>query len=485
VSAPCFGWGRQGHQIVGAIAANHLSAEARRGVVDLLGYDDLSSAGYWADEIRSNPAYDWAKPLHYINVPRDATTVDLSRDCPTGECVIQAIKKYAAIVGDQKRTKDERAEALKFLAHFVGDVHQPLHVSFAVDRGGNSITVTAFDNASTNLHAVWDTALIEHRTRGDWAKLANDIDAAMTKSQRADWEAPSDATDWANASLAITQRVYRELPANATVGEIYYDRHIGIIEDQLAAAGIRLATMLNTIFASPAPASAASSGAATGAAEPPAAVAPVSPRVVDLRDTLSSLGLPPRGQGSRGTCSVFTTCAAIEFALAKHRGRASRLSVEFLNWAANQAAGRPSDGAYFHDALAGFARFGICSEDAMPYRAQFDASVAPSPAATAEAALVRDEAATALTVHWIVPWQPNRFGLNDEQFAEIKSVLARGFPVAAGSGHSRLLVGWRDDAALPGGGAFTTLDSALARFDEVSNEFVRAKVADVFWIEAK
>ena len=99
---------------------------------------------------------------------------------------------------------------------------------------------------------------------------------------------------------------------------------------------------------------------------------------VDLRDELKALGLPPRGQGPRNTCSVFTTCGAIEFALAKHRGQATRLSVEFLNWAASQAAGQPSDGAFFHNALAGFERFGVCADDAMPYQAQFDPSLAPS-----------------------------------------------------------------------------------------------------------
>jgi hypothetical protein len=182
---------------------------------------------------------------------------------------------------------------------------------------------------------------------------------------------------------------------------------------------------------------------------------------------------------------VFTSCAALEFALAKSRGRAERMSVEFLNWAASQAAGRPSDGAFFHDALAGFERFGICSESALPYRASYDAALAPEPATLAAAAALRDETRDKLVVHWIVPWQAHHFGVNDEQFAAIKSTLARGYPVAAGSGHSRLLVGYRDDAARAGGGVFATQDSGLARFDEVTYEFVRNDVADVYWVEAR
>ena len=100
------------------------------------------------------------------------------------------------------------------------------------------------------------------------------------------------------------------------------------------------------------------------------------------------------------------------------------------------------------------------------------------------AARIRDESREALAIRWIVPWKAATFGVNDEQFAEIKRVLALGYPVAAGSGHSRLLVGYRDDDKAAGGGVFITEDSALNRFDEVTYEFVRTKVADVFWVEA-
>lgn len=231
----------------------------------------------------------------------------------------------------------------------------------------------------------------------------------------------------------------------------------------------------------------------TTTSEPPAAPLPAG---VDLRPRLLELGLTPRPQGARGTCSIFTTCEAIEFALATHRGEkanessvqgagALRLSPEYLNWAAGQAAGQPSDGNFFHNALAGFEQYGVCSEADMPYEAAFDANRSPSAEAAAEAARIRVESRGALIVHWIVPWVPDRFGMSAEQFAEIKRVLALGYPVAAGSGHSRLLVGYRDDPNLPGGGAFLTEDSALNRFDEVTYEFVAKQVADVFWVEAK
>ena len=196
------------------------------------------------------------------------------------------------------------------------------------------------------------------------------------------------------------------------------------------------------------------------------------------------MGLGPRAQGARGTCSIFTTCAAIEFALAIGSGQPRRLSPEYLNWAAGQANGHPSDGNFFHNALAGFEQYGICTEAHMPYQAAFDAARAPSADASDEAVDLRAQSRQFLHIQWIVPWTAARFGVNDEQFAQIKHVLSLGYPVAAGSGHSRLLVGFRDDQSVPGGGTFITEDSALNRFDEVTYEFVRTQVADVFWIEA-
>lgn len=160
------------------------------------------------------------------------------------------------------------------------------------------------------------------------------------------------------------------------------------------------------------------------------------------------------------------------------------MSPEFVNWAGWNAAGHPSDGNFFHNALAGFEKSGICAETSMPYQPSFDAGHAPTTEALAEAAARRDLLKDRVAVRWIVPWQPDRFGVNPDQFAEVKRVLASGYPVAAGSGHSRLLVGYKDDPNLPSGGVFLTEDSALNRFDEVTYQFVREQVADVFWVEA-
>jgi hypothetical protein len=216
----------------------------------------------------------------------------------------------------------------------------------------------------------------------------------------------------------------------------------------------------------------------------PVAAAPL-PAAVDLRPTLEALGLPPRAQGPRPTCSVFTTCSALEFALAHIEPSAPRMSVEFVNWAANQCSHDGADGDFFHQCLAGFEREGLCAEASEPYAAVWDPAAIPAPAALEEAHALRERTKSKLAIHWIVPWVPNRFGLSDEQFAEVKRTLAAGWPVAAGAGHSRLLVGYRDDPAAKGGGTFLTCDSALAAYSEVPYDFVHHEVADVFWVEGR
>ena len=132
---PCFGWGRDGHRIVGEIATHHLPPEAKAGVLALLGDHTLIDVGSWADEVRSQSAYRWSAPLHYANVEPGNEEFNLERDCPEKGCVVSAIIKYTKVRGDRDAGTADRTEALKFLVHFVEDIHQPMHVSHARDRG--------------------------------------------------------------------------------------------------------------------------------------------------------------------------------------------------------------------------------------------------------------------------------------------------------------------------------------------------------------
>jgi hypothetical protein len=210
--------------------------------------------------------------------------------------------------------------------------------------------------------------------------------------------------------------------------------------------------------------------------------AQILPHQVDLRPQFSMFGLLPRSQGLRNTCSVMVTAAALEFTLSKHLGKAVKLSPEYLNWACNQVINNRTEdrGQFFHDLLKGFEKYGICLESEMPYLERFDPKYSPSERAVRTADTIK---AKGLKVHWINPWNP-KVGLTDEQITEIGRILAKGYPVAAGASHSRLLVGYRDDPDQTGGGIFLAKDSGAGAYTTVSYKFVKENVADVFWIEA-
>lgn len=204
------------------------------------------------------------------------------------------------------------------------------------------------------------------------------------------------------------------------------------------------------------------------------------PAEVDLRPQFAELELPPRSQGRRNTCSVFVTVGAFEFALSKGRGESVPLSVEYLNWACNRHIGNTTEdrGQFFHHLLAGFEEHGLCRDELMPYEARF-AGTEPSEEAQRDAASIRG---ADFQIHWIRRWSKTS-GLSDEEFAAIRETLAAGWPVCAGSNHSRLLVGYVDDAEQEGGGIFLTRDSNRGRYRQVTYAWARANIYDLFWVE--
>jgi len=231
--------------------------------------------------------------------------------------------------------------------------------------------------------------------------------------------------------------------------------------------------------------------------------APELAKAVDLRPLFKQYGLGPRQQRARSTCSAFTVAGALEFALAKRQGHATRLSVEFLNWASNKACNDKEDGGFFSDLWKGFAEYGICAEEDMPYGEKFEPVVLPSAGAMADA---KTRLNLGLRLHWIKEWNVHT-GLTGEHLAAIKEKLAKGWPVCGGfrwpkqeqwkenmlqmcpsnavrDGHSVLLVGYREEAAQPGGGLFLFRNTSGAGRDGLmSYEYAQAYMNDAVWID--
>ncbi len=156
LASPAFAWGPGGHEIAAAIAADNLTASARAKVGAILGGDAralmiLDSS--WADEVRSDRPE--TGPWHYVNIPLGVRGYDARRDCQQNDCVVAVIDRMARLVGDARTPRLERTEALRYLIHFVADIHQPLHATDDHDRGGNS-RYLYYRGKRMNLHGLWD-----------------------------------------------------------------------------------------------------------------------------------------------------------------------------------------------------------------------------------------------------------------------------------------------------------------------------------------
>lgn len=245
MSSPVHAWGPNGHRVVGRIAMNHLSEEAGRAIECLIGPQGLDQASTWADEIRSDPSWRKADPWHYISIDDHETLETTARD-PNGD-VLEAMQRFEAVLRDPQASGPAKQEALKFLVHFVGDVHQPLHVGRREDRGGNSIEVLWFD-ATTNLHSVWDSKLIENEQLS-FSELAEFIDHPTQEEIRT-WQS-STFVDWVKESKAFRERVYTL--GDRKLSYQYAFANMPLVKQRLVQAGVRLAGLLNSIFAQPGP----------------------------------------------------------------------------------------------------------------------------------------------------------------------------------------------------------------------------------------
>jgi nuclease S1 len=234
-------WGSKGHEIVAAIAETQLTDTARKRIKELLPQGTtLADASTWPDKAgRQIPDMD---PYHFINFPKDANTYNQQRDCKLRNCIIEAIAWYLQVLKSPDAPRNEKRTALRFIAHLVGDIHQPLHAGFAEDRGGNSVEVR-FNGRKENLHSLWDTALVELEP-GTPAQIVARIQAVVTSEDLQQWQKGTPA-DWTLESLAIVRAQVYRLPSSGEISGSYIESGRAVIRTRLAQAGARLAWLLN------------------------------------------------------------------------------------------------------------------------------------------------------------------------------------------------------------------------------------------------
>lgn len=242
-------WGTTGHFAAGRIAERHLTPAAANAVKDLLGGASLADVSTWADDIRGDEQYKGTDKWHYINLPGGISTLQQFASTVNslkGDNVYTAVLKCRETLRMTGATRSQKADALRFLVHLVEDLHQPMHVSHAEDRGGNSIAVE-YRSAKSNLHTVWDSKLIDDQMMG-YEKIANRYDD-VAQPQIETWQKDS-VLQWIWESYQASEILYAEVakPGGRVMKRAYYKAHIPIVRNRITMSGMRLAGMLNDIF---------------------------------------------------------------------------------------------------------------------------------------------------------------------------------------------------------------------------------------------
>jgi hypothetical protein len=258
-----FAWGAKGHAVIADLAERGLSPNVAAQVRQLnfaAPLRDIASMpdDWRADETKGLRAGDTG-PLHYSNIPNDQATFDRARDCKEDQCVIAAIEKFTAVLKDKTQPRDKRREALIYVVHFMGDLHQPMHAAggmvkdeqtgqMVMDRGGNLVKIR-FLGVETNLHSAWDSALI------DWGPLT--VDAYVDRLMEVEMRGRSveelqrgTLADWFNEShYAAVHHAYDI--GNGSLGAEYAQENIGIVYERLLRGGLRLRKVLEDALGGP------------------------------------------------------------------------------------------------------------------------------------------------------------------------------------------------------------------------------------------
>jgi hypothetical protein len=256
VAAPlAHAWGPLGHSVVAELAQRHLSPAAEAEVGRLLAAEHvqrLADVANWADQMQDDPAmaslWKQTRSQHYINF-RGGSDCDYvpPRDCRGGRCVVAALQYYVGVLGDRSQSDAVRRNALKFVVHFVGDIHQPLHAGYRDDKGGNTYQVQ-YDGGGSNLHKVWDSKMLYTRDL-DWQAYAQALDSPVPVALPAP-VAPLDNpyAQWAEESCRITAEA-GFYPPGHKIDQAYVKAELPVAELRLRQAGRRLADVLNLALA--------------------------------------------------------------------------------------------------------------------------------------------------------------------------------------------------------------------------------------------
>jgi hypothetical protein len=235
-------WGNTGHRAIGEIASKHLSRRVQRKINKILDGQSLAMVSTFADDIKSDAAFRKYSTWHYVNL-NDDETYQTSKKNPKGD-LVTAIERCKQVLLDKNSSKADKAFHLKMLVHFIGDLHQPMHVGRVSDRGGNDFKVKWFYNNS-NMHRVWDSEMINSFNM-TYTELTRNTDK-MSRYQIKELQKGS-VVDWVNESKVLAQEIYGSAKNDENLRYRYMYDHFKTVRSQLQKGGIRLAKVLTEVL---------------------------------------------------------------------------------------------------------------------------------------------------------------------------------------------------------------------------------------------
>lgn len=239
-----FGWGQKGHDTTAAIAEKHLTEITKKAVKELLdGHSPVYYAN-WLDNASHTPEYAYSKTWHYKNVDSDKT-FETAPKIKEGN-IVDAIYEQVDVLRDSSKSHEEKSLALKMVIHFLGDIHQPMHIGHASDRGGNRWVVQYF-KSDTNLHSVWDSRLPESGHKWSYSEWVSQLDRLSEKEEKEILEGGT-PDSWGKETYEICKEIYDKTPQGTNIQYDYIADWTPTVEKQFLRGGLRLADLLNSIF---------------------------------------------------------------------------------------------------------------------------------------------------------------------------------------------------------------------------------------------
>ncbi|WP_026897394.1 S1/P1 nuclease [Daejeonella oryzae] len=239
-------WGMTGHRIVGEIASCYVNKHAQKEISLILGSESLAMSSNWADFIKSEPAFNYLGTWHYANF-KDQLNYQTLKDQMEQDTTLNIYNRIKFISSELKNKnldKSKKQLYLRLLVHFVGDIHQPMHMGKKEDSGGNGIKVFWF-NQPSNLHRVWDEQLIEYQQLSytEYTKVINHATSQQVKNWQKD-----DLAIWAHESYVASRKLYSEINPEEKLSYKYNYVNVELLNERLLKGGVRLGGLLNQIF---------------------------------------------------------------------------------------------------------------------------------------------------------------------------------------------------------------------------------------------